>query len=84
MVREYLAYLKRGWVIRATFGLVGGGLGFAYYTFVGCNGGCPITGDPWISTAYGAVVGLLAYPGPSSGKNDRQSTSATMKEGETS
>ena len=38
----------------------GGGLGFAYYKFIGCStGACPLTSNPWISTIYGAVVGVL-------------------------
>ncbi|HEY5915309.1 MAG TPA: DUF6132 family protein [Verrucomicrobiae bacterium] len=41
-------------------GLVGGGLGFAYYKFVGCStGACPLTSHPVISTVYGMVVGAL-------------------------
>jgi hypothetical protein len=40
--------------------LVGGGLGFAYYRFIGCTSGtCPLTSNPYISTIYGAVIGLL-------------------------
>ncbi len=39
---------------------LGGGLGFAYYKFVGCSSGtCPLTSNPWISSIYGAVLGLL-------------------------
>ncbi len=34
--------------------------GFAYQRLVGCRtGACPITANPWISTLYGAFVGLL-------------------------
>lgn len=33
--------------------------GFLYYNFVGCNGTCPISGNPYISTAYGAFAGFL-------------------------
>ena len=41
----------------------GGAVGFAYYYFVGCRtGACPISGNPWIATAYGAVVGVLLVP----------------------
>lgn len=41
--------------------LVGAALGYAYYALIGCNTGtCPITADPWISTAYGAGLGALA------------------------
>ena len=40
--------------------IVGAGLGFALYRFVGCaSGACPITANPWISTIYGAVLGAL-------------------------
>ena len=35
-------------------------LGFAYYKFIGCrSGACPITSNPWISTGYGAIIGLV-------------------------
>ena len=40
--------------------LVGGGLGFAYYKFIGCSSGaCPLTSHPVISSLYGAVLGAL-------------------------
>lgn len=40
--------------------VVGGGLGFGYYKFVGCaSGACPLTSNPIISTIYGAVMGVL-------------------------
>jgi hypothetical protein len=40
--------------------VVGGGLGFAFYKFVGCSTGtCPLTGNPFTSTLYGMVVGAL-------------------------
>ena len=35
-------------------------LGFGYYYFVGCRTGtCPISGSPYISTLYGAMMGFL-------------------------
>jgi len=35
-------------------------LGYAYYYFIGCRSGvCPITSNPWISSAYGALIGFL-------------------------
>jgi len=33
--------------------------GFLYYTFVGCNGSCVITGSPVNSILYGTFVGLV-------------------------
>lgn len=40
--------------------LVGAALGYAYYRVVGCStGACPITSSPYISTAYGALMGFL-------------------------
>lgn len=35
-------------------------LGYAYYYYIGCvSGTCAITSNPYISTIYGAVFGLL-------------------------
>jgi len=40
--------------------VIGGGLGYLYYKKVGCaSGTCPLTSRPYITTIYGAVVGLL-------------------------
>jgi hypothetical protein len=39
--------------------LIGALGGFLYYTFIGCNQGCAITGNPLSSTIYGAVVGAF-------------------------
>jgi len=40
--------------------IAGAALGFAYYNFIGCySGTCPITSNPYISTAYGALIGLI-------------------------
>jgi len=48
-------------LIRVAAGIViGGALGFAYYRLVGCaSGACPITSNPWTSTIYGAVMGVM-------------------------
>lgn len=40
--------------------VVGGVVGFGIYRFVGCSSGtCPITANPWISTIYGIVTGIV-------------------------
>lgn len=43
---------------------VGALLGYAYYYFIGCNtGSCPITSNPYTTTGYGALLGLIwAFP----------------------
>lgn len=42
--------------------IVGAGLGYAYYYFIGCaNGTCAITSKPLNSTLYGALMGLLFF-----------------------
>ncbi|NQV43229.1 MAG: hypothetical protein HQ506_12835 [Candidatus Marinimicrobia bacterium] len=39
---------------------VGAILGYLYYYYIGCaSGTCAITSNPYISTAYGAVMGLI-------------------------
>jgi hypothetical protein len=52
---------RKTMILRIVIGaVVGGGLGFAYYKFVGCSTGtCPLTSHPVISSLYGAVVGAL-------------------------
>ncbi|MDI6767179.1 MAG: DUF6132 family protein [Bacteroidota bacterium] len=48
------------WFKRGVFTFVGGVLGFSYYYFIGCYGGnCPISSNPYISTIYGAGIGLI-------------------------
>lgn len=40
--------------------LAGAGIGYAYHRVVGCRTGvCPITASPVVSTAYGALVGMM-------------------------
>ncbi len=44
-------------MILAVAGLIAG---FLYYRLVGCaSGACPITSNPYISTGYGGVLGIL-------------------------
>ncbi|MFM8742289.1 MAG: DUF6132 family protein [Cytophagales bacterium] len=41
---------------------VGAALGWAYWYWVGCSSGsCPITSQPFNSTAYGAIMGGLFF-----------------------
>jgi hypothetical protein len=38
---------------------LGATAGFAFWALVGCNtGACPLTSNPWMSTGWGAVIGL--------------------------
>lgn len=47
------------WVKRILPIAVGAVGGYLYYYYVGCNRGCAITGNPYISTAYGTFAGFL-------------------------
>ena len=48
------------WYRRSIAGTLGAVAGYAYYYYIGCNSGtCPITSDPYVSTIYGTVVGML-------------------------
>lgn len=38
---------------------IGALLGFLYYKFFGCTSGCAISSNPYISTIYGSVSGLI-------------------------
>ena len=63
------------WLKRTLVILAGAAGGYAYYYFIGCvSGTCPITSNPYISTAYGAVVGGLAGWTSSSKKQKSDAT----------
>lgn len=53
--------IKRNLKLRNLLGLmVGAGVGYAYYYFVGCNSGtCAISSNPVNSTLYGSLLGLV-------------------------
>jgi hypothetical protein len=65
MLGKISSYLSVSiWRRRMMFGSLGALAGFGYYYFVGCySGTCPITGNPYISTIYGAAIGLLMVNG---------------------
>ncbi len=45
---------------RLLIGLLLGAIsGYVYYAVYGCERGCAITGNPFISSAYGAIMGGL-------------------------
>ncbi|GJQ21020.1 MAG: hypothetical protein HBSIN02_13750 [Bacteroidia bacterium] len=51
------------WLWRSLPVLLGALGGYAYYYFIGCvSGTCPITGNPWTSTLYGAAMGFFLMP----------------------
>jgi hypothetical protein len=53
--------------------LLGAAGGFAYYYFIGCaSGSCPITSNPWVSTAYGGLIGFVASGGLRPGRQTKK------------
>ena len=60
-IKKYVLPILPSFKLKTLLFVVGGGiLGFSYYYFIGCRtGSCPITGSPYISTLYGAFIGLL-------------------------
>jgi len=70
-VKTYLA--GSIWRMRILFSLLGALGGYAYYYYVGCaSGTCPISSNPYISTLYGAGMGLILTIG--NGKKIQQKT----------
>lgn len=46
--------------VRIIATIIGGALGLAYYKFIGCrSGACPLTGNPYISSIWGALIGFI-------------------------
>jgi hypothetical protein len=42
--------------------IVGAAAGYLYFIKVGCiSGTCPITSNPWLSSAWGAAIGYLVF-----------------------
>lgn len=56
-----LSHMILNQIIAAAVGAV---LGFGYQRLVGCRtGACPLMRTPWITTIYGALLGLLFASG---------------------
>jgi hypothetical protein len=56
--------MRNIWFKRVAAVLLGSAGGFAYYYFIGCaSGTCPITSSPYISTGYGALIGVILTTG---------------------
>jgi len=62
------ALLKSWYFWKPFLGVAIGSLaGFSYYYFVGCSsGGCAITGNPYMSTIWGGLLGLFLVKSPCS------------------
>jgi hypothetical protein len=54
MIRVFWAKIK--YFLPLVLGVAGG---YLYYTFIGCKGSCPISGNPYISAAYGGLIGVV-------------------------
>lgn len=51
---------NRNLVKNIAFTSIGALIGYGYYYYIGCStGACPITGNPYISTIYGAIMGFV-------------------------
>lgn len=64
--------LKKRFLKPVLFGLAGAVLGFGYYYFIGCQSGtCPITSNPYISTTYGMLMGVVLGVGGKSAPKEK-------------
>ncbi len=55
--------IKNKFLKLGLYSLVGAGIGYAYYYFVGCSNGCPLSSNWYITTGYGLLSGIvLALP----------------------
>ncbi|MEI6089980.1 MAG: DUF6132 family protein [bacterium] len=62
-VKEYL--LSSNFWKPALGVIIGGGLGYLYYSFIGCSSGkCAITSSPYMSIMYGSFIGFLLVKSP--------------------
>jgi phage shock protein E len=60
---EHVQSVMMKWLRRILPVLLGAAGGYAYYHFIGCaSGTCPLTSNPYITTAYGSIIGALLIP----------------------
>ena len=52
-------YVKNKFLKLGIYGIIGGLIGYAYYYYVGCSNGCPLSSNWYITTGYGFASGLL-------------------------
>ena len=79
-----LGRIKMNWKsIKFVFPVLLGAIGgFLYYNFIGCNSSCAITGNPYISTLYGAGIGAVLVNWKSGINSMRKNKNILEKEGE--
>ena len=53
--------LKKKFLIPSIAAVIGLIAGYVYYHFYGCEGGCPMTSNPFITTAYGGIAGFCTF-----------------------
>ncbi len=55
--------IKNKYIKLGLYAIIGAGIGYAYYYFVGCSNGCPLSSRWYITTGYGLLSGIvLALP----------------------
>jgi len=61
MEDKFIQWIKSNLI--SVIGVFVGALGgFLYWYFIGCESGhCPIQGNPYMSTLYGALLGWLVF-----------------------
>jgi hypothetical protein len=53
--------LKKKYVVPSIAAVVGIVAGYLFYHFYGCTNGCPMTSNPFITTAYGGIAGFVLF-----------------------
>ena len=57
-----MKYFLKKHILKIIGIFVGSVAGFLYYHFTGCSSGtCPITSNPYMTVAYGALLGYLLF-----------------------